>query len=393
MNNSISDVFLKVHLNFIYLNELYKITNSKVVERVLMQPRRFHDNPFLIYSFLLLFVLFYPIYPLIKFLKFFLKKKTSHLDFPSNSNVYLMFVSRLYELAENAKILRTNDIWLVGDSSQICQIKSGSVVYMSSLLNRWEILKSLYYSIICFYRGLKVYGYKSALLNIWAFDFYTRYYACMHIPTDCHLFFCNHIDANYVLVDHLPHRKKTLIQHGTMIIRRNPLNLSYPFYRTIEQYKIWSLNLPYKLRTVNELYSFSEKEYEASASAMFVNKPLKHIVGYKLKKTEPIGNAKLKTVLIIGYSPANKEDEEKVIRYFSNKNVNLVLKVHPWDTENNYAELQSKYKFMLVVGAKYPTADIVFSYGSTLAYEYEELGSRVFFYDDIDLDNLDSLNL
>lgn len=392
MINNINMRFLDVHSNFLYLNDLYKKRGHKEYQRLLLEPNRFHKNPVLIYTYLVFFLVLYPFSPFYKYIRKVFRHRVVQPKIHSNRNVFLCFTPQLYGLASNANLLNDANIWLVDTAENSSSIKTGTVFYYDDLVSKQELGLALRNSLMCFYKGLRVHGIKSVFLNIWAFDWYVRYYACMHIPADCHIYFCNHIDANYVLVDNLPHKNKTLIQHGTMIIKHNPHRLDYPDFFYNEKYSFWTYNLPYKLKTVNEIYAFTEKEYIACCSSMFVNTPTKHLVGYKLKSTVQVGDPQLKTVLIIGYSQSFASNEEAIVKFYQGRSINLILKVHPWELEKHYQEMKNTYEFTLVSGAVFPSADVVFTYDSTLALEYEELGSHVFYYDDIDFNHLEQFD-
>lgn len=64
------------------------------------------------------------------------------------------------------------------------------------------------------------------------------------------------------------------------------------------------------------------------------------------------------------------------------KDVNLYIKPHPGDKDNpDYREMSDKYECVIVPKSGYPHVDIVVSYESTLADEYEDVGVKVVRYD------------
>ena len=67
---------------------------------------------------------------------------------------------------------------------------------------------------------------------------------------------------------------------------------------------------------------------------------------------------------------------------------NVYVKPHP-ETKNfeEYLNLQRGYNFVLLESRDYPHVDLVLSYESTLAYEYEDVGVNVLKYNDINFDD------
>ena len=76
------------------------------------------------------------------------------------------------------------------------------------------------------------------------------------------------------------------------------------------------------------------------------------------------------------------DKEIEVIKDLSSKNVNLYVKPHPSDNPNSYEKLLVNNNFLLLDKGDYLKVDLVISYISTLATEYENNGVQVLRYDD-----------
>lgn len=87
-----------------------------------------------------------------------------------------------------------------------------------------------------------------------------------------------------------------------------------------------------------------------------------------------------KNVLLVCWS--NNINYEQRICQLINSDCNLLIKPHPGDKDNpEYVEMKEKYGCKIVPKTGYPKVDIVISYDSTLADEYDDAGVRVIRYD------------
>lgn len=130
--------------------------------------------------------------------------------------------------------------------------------------------------------------------------------------------------------------------------------------------------------------------------ASFINEKQERIVKYVLLKGTPrivkyrrsicfteneilLQNNK-KNVLLICWSQRIKREWE--ICALLHHDVNLYIKPHPGDSDNtDYRKMSEKFGCIIVPKSGYPKVDIVISYESTLADEYEDVGIRVIRYD------------
>ena len=87
-----------------------------------------------------------------------------------------------------------------------------------------------------------------------------------------------------------------------------------------------------------------------------------------------------KNVLLVCCNQRIKE-EWLIVKQISSL-VNLYIKPHPADTHNStYTKMSVEYNCVIVSKSEYPNVDLVISYESTLADEYEEVGIRVIRYE------------
>ena len=57
-----------------------------------------------------------------------------------------------------------------------------------------------------------------------------------------------------------------------------------------------------------------------------------------------------------------------------------------------YRKIKDQYCFILITEDIFPDVDIVFSYSSTLAFEYENSGKKVIYYNNIRTNNSNKIN-
>ena len=88
-------------------------------------------------------------------------------------------------------------------------------------------------------------------------------------------------------------------------------------------------------------------------------------------------------ILIVGYSTLYIDKETELIKRFQGTGIRVYLKNHPTLQVSAYKEIQSFLDFVLLDGPIFPKVDVVFSYSSTLALEYDALGVEVILYDSL----------
>lgn len=302
--------------------------------------------------------------------------------------LFLLASPALPKVTKNAGIEeRENDRWLEIPWLHYSDIKDKRYISVFNLISVSDVLSSYVdaVSVVFYLYGTK--GYRFTLPSLKAYRWFIYNKAIRAVPLDVELFFSNHKNTFAVLFDNLPHHHKTLIQHGTEIIMENPNNINFPFYRYDEHYGFWSENLPYKYKHLSCQYCFTEKERVAMSMSIVNCLPETHIVGYSLKNF----NENLEgdsAILIIGYYSLFFEREKRLLSMLSNCGIKVYLKNHPIFPPSVYDKIINQYNFTLLNGPRFPKVDVVFTYSSTLALEYEDLGAKIILYDKMDDEEL-----
>lgn len=381
---SLIHIYLKSHINHIYLNDLYKKSGKKEYRRVLLEPSRFRGNRLLVF---LLCVTYWILMPFIfggKLLKSIIAKR----KYPYNGKTYkryflLCMNEALPRIVKNAGIATSDSAWIVREEQY-----SPDINYVSyyRYLNLKDLFFLYFVSLVAYYKSILQYGIQVSVLAVEAYDFLLKYCSCSRFSVDSDYYFCNHMDRNAVLIDHLPQYNKHLIQHGTLIMRNLRPGLSRDDMVCNSEKTIWTYNVPYKYNSIKKVYCFSEKEYIALCMSILHNSPNYKVVGYSLKTT-PIDDAR-KSVMIIGYFSNYADKEEQLISRLQKYEVKVFLKNHPCQARKWYDDMINKYEFEFIDGPYFPAVNYVISYESTLALEYESVGSTVFYYDEYTIDQI-----
>ncbi len=155
-------------------------------------------------------------------------------------------------------------------------------------------------------------------------------------------------------------RNSTFIQHGKLMDTLRLIKVSTPAYA----------------------YYINKTQQEVCEKVLFKYPP--HNVGYR-KHLEFTCNDLLKdngkkNVLIVCWSNNIKQEWE--ICSILGNSVNLYIKPHPGDKDNpEYPKMAEQYDGVIVPRTGYPHVDVVVSYESTLADEYEDVDVKVIRYD------------
>lgn len=326
------------------------------------------------------------IFPLI-LLPFLLKSIVAFLSsnrHPIDCSCLMLPLSiALPRVSKNAQKLIHNEKWLITPFSRNDSIPKEKRITVFELLSFNEVIEAYIDAVRVFYYIPYRFGLKYGLVATHAFYWFMYKSSLRKVPLDVELFFANHKDMYSPLLDKLPHKNKTLIQHGTEIIMRNPNKLGNYYIREVSGFGCWAQNMPFKYKTIGRVFCFTEKEREALKMSILNCSPLFMISGYSLKEFNENLNGE-KAVLIVGYYSLYSKIEEKVVSLFQNTGIKIYLKNHPVFPSNVYKSLENKYDFILLNGPIFPRVDVVFSYDSTLALEYEALGAKIVFYDLMD---------
>lgn len=136
-----------------------------------------------------------------------------------------------------------------------------------------------------------------------------------------------------------------------------------------------------KIGKVDYAYYIDREQKNICEKNLIENKPVASFrKKINLTVIDKLYQHNLKNVLII--CNMSFFEKEKEIIHDLNKKVNLFIKPHPGDSYDSYNSLLLKYKFILLEKDTFPKVDIVISYISTLATEYELNGIPILRYND-----------
>jgi len=378
--------YLLTIYNILFLNQKELENGEKEYVEVFGSrfiPRAIINNSCLCKLYVWTIVLFYPFILLPKFIKACFDCVATDMVAYSKDRIFLLATIALPRVAKNANIIRVDDNWLLLPWVDNDDVSTENKLSVFNFLSLKEVITSYFDSIRILYIIGNRWGYKYLLISVKSFFWFLYDKAIRHIPENVELIFANHKDNYSPLFENLPHKKKTLIQHGTEICMQNAHNIRYPLYLYSELYGFWVNNMPYKYSTITKLYCFSKKERAALGMSVLKCEPVTEVVGYCLKDF----NANLegeKAVLIVGYYELNHDLEERVISLLQGSGIKIYLKNHPLFQPDIYVSLEKKYNFNLLNGPVFPKADVLFTYDSTLALEYGELGVPVIYYNNLD---------
>lgn len=380
------NIRLRSRDNATYLNKIYKLTESEEYTEILgisQQKRIFRKHPLLFRLYAILIVFSYPC--------FLLYKLVCALLYPINNisldtdYICLLTSSALSRALDKTELKNVPKVWI--DLPWKCY-NNGTIpnhIGVFQLLTKNEILFCAYDSLKVFLFVLFKYGLNSVLLEYYNYSWFLYVTAVEKVVDGKTIIFCSHMDEWTVALDHFNAKRKILIQHGTMAIRNNKYGLTQQDLSYLSKQNCWTYNAAYKYKTVETLYSFTEDEYDLICKSILNNKPYKKISGYGI--TLNAINHNKKNILIIGYYPKYNKTEELILRSLQDDRFNLYLKNHPTLDSSLYSGMLNYYNFKLITENFYPDVDIVFSYQSTLALQYQAMGKHVYFYDDFEPTN------
>ncbi len=385
--------FLTSFINLKILSEIDKINgidngnsilgiSSKAIPRTLKGNRAFVKIYLCLISFLFpVWILFFVLLAIINILKI---KKEPY----KGEKLFLLSSIALPRVVNNAGIdVEKEDGWLAIPWFKFRDIEDKRVLSVFHFINLFDILSAYWDSVLVVAYLLKRSGLQYIIPAIKCYRCFLYNKALQRIPSQVELIFANHKDTFATLIDALPHQKKSLVQHGTEILMENPNNIKNPYYCFHEDGNYWSQNLPFRYKSLNKLYCFSKKELEAMKTSVLNCAPEVVYVGYSLKKFNENLNGE-KAILIIAFYDLYYEKERELISLLQNKGIRIYLKNHPLFSATVYSDLEREYSFVLLDGPRYPKVDVVFSYSSTLALEYENLGARIILYNNMDHNTL-----
>ena len=298
-----------------------------------------------------------------------------------------MFVGhdrRLYTISDKNKLIKKDDIWLrlLCDTYSIPDDKI--VVNIIDYVTPLEIIKSGIQAFFLHIQTIQCLGYNMYFLSYKAFEWCITDYALRHVPGNVELIYSYICDRFAIMIDKLPHREKTLIQHGTMHFGNVTVDAGHHIFHPERGFYIWKDLYKSKPSTI---YCYTETDEWALSNSVIANTPKYIYMGYGF---EPAFKPKKKSVLIVSNYYIFAEKEESIIKQLQNLDIEIYLKNHPSHANSLYDEMRSKYKFNFIGGleTKLPAVDLLISYDSTLACESASIGSKVLYYGHFDENNV-----
>lgn len=231
-------------------------------------------------------------------------------------------------------------------------------------VSAWDVVKAYFLSTVAIFGAPSKLKFKYVLRTFNSFEFFLLYFLLRNISPDITLCFCNQMDRYAILFDHAPQKNRILFQHG----------IEMP-------YADW----PVKFERTDTVYVLSMEEKKNLFKAAFKVTPT-HI--YQLKPTIELAemsdddNFKILIVGFPGYLMFDKE--YKIVKAFAQEGYSVYLKPHPGKEDmTTYLEVERKYaNCKIILEKKFPDVNVVCSYRSTLAIEYQAYGKFVMMYDD-----------
>jgi len=227
-------------------------------------------------------------------------------------------------------------------------------------LSMSDLVKSYIYSIeLSVFQKMK-YGWRDFLFRSdSSFVFFLVYFFVQKCDKSNDFFFVNQIDRWAHLFGNL-NANTYMIQHGKQLMK-------------IPAIRIGSIKCAYYI---------DDSQRVIFEKTLFKNKPIaRYRANFYFTANNKLLHNGLKDVLLI-CNDIYVNREIKVLQICANKKLNLYLKPHPLDSMSRYDELKSVYNCITLGKVDYPKVDLVISYDSTLADDYEKVGAKVIRYDD-----------
>lgn len=281
-----------------------------------------------------------------------------------NSNIMLGFSikrkERFIKLLESID-LDKNDVVLIQLYSNNDTYNEFTNVSLFSGIKYLDIIKSFIYSIKILFLMKKKYGKQDFLFRAYsAFEYFLFYFFVLRSCTSNTYYFYNLIDRWAYLFGNTIH-KTCLIQHGILSKGRKVR----------------------KIGRVDCAYYISMEQKEICERILFYNVPHAYYRKTLLfSSNNKLLHNELKNILLV-CNLYFLEKEKTIIQDISKRNANLYIKPHPLDINiEDYKNLLKDNNFVILEVNDYPEVDIVISYKSTLADEYENNGVIVLRYTD-----------
>ena len=331
----------------------------------------------------LLFPFIYVCFVLLNFIKSFIYRLLYKKIILDKKSYFLAVDNFSLSIQKRVQTYATNAIWICNTRFSKSRYDNlGDTISIYSIASGIDILMSSFESICLLYKIYRVYGRYYILYALNGFDWFVYKRVLDNMPVDATIYFFNQKDRWAIMEDSLEVRSKILIQHGTEIIHKKE-----PCLKEFRK-GLYCYDMPIKSKTLTEVYALSEDEYDAMKNAIFDSNPKKHIIGIQFNPT-PLKTSKF-SVLIVGLAGAFDNVESKLLEMLTTLNVDIYLKNHPTKDPHFYDNLLEKYQFNFINSNFFPLVDLVISYESTLALEYESVGVDVIYHTNNTLDEIEN---
>ena len=257
-------------------------------------------------------------------------------------------------------------------------------IKITELVNVGDTIKAFSFAIQSLWYLSKSYGYWSCIYALNAFDCYLLMIALDNLSEDVILATDAQIDRLAYILDSARQANKEIIMHGSLFIHGSPLNFLLPYVvynnKTIE----WCYNMPVRLKKISKVYSFSQKEgYYFKLSVMTPDStPMIVEVGYGTKFSKISKSIHRLDILLVANDTMLLHEIQMCHLFFRN-GYNLFIQIHPLSNTSKYKSIENKGIAKIIKPNQInPLVDLVVSYGSTLAHEYEVINIPVIYYTD-----------
>lgn len=382
-HNSFFDIYLKSYENHLFLKRWeYSLKGGKNAEKqnalFLSVPGKLRKYTWLIKLFLPIFLFLYLLSKMI--ITLFSKVLVGNLIYELDviDKIYINTNGLVIPLKKG--MLKEDDYVLEYPQKWIDKELIPRLVNILQLISYKDIWQSFSISCLSCCKLLVEKGYCSLIYGFTSFQLCCLYYALNHFSDTVELLTSSQKDRWVTLIDNAKQNNKSIIQHGTNYIRGgNNMDGLKDFINECEGK--YYLNLPHKLRTITKIYSFNETEAKYMLMGEHENHSISVIyIGYLTKFSEV--NIERKTALIIGNAKYYYNIEKHLVSLLTSLNYYVFLKNHPLCDASVYNIYKDNEQFELITDRDFnPSTQIVFSYNSTLANEYECNGCKVIFYD------------
>lgn len=284
----------------------------------------------------------------------------------NDNQLFLLFNTLIIEKSKGADLFTQSKSWLLAPYYKRRNELTGKEQYtMYDFIKIADVMFAYKCAIFSFFPLCRKYCYELTIFHYCSFDFFLVYKSLEHIPSDVTIFFSTQMDRWSLLFDRSKQVNKILIQHG----------LEEPS----DQWRC-------RFSHVETVYAISENEARHLLHACFKILPKYiHYIRPTLNLTKiNLGNKM--NILIVSHTATYFVQECKLIQGLSDLDVGIYVKLHPTLKGNMFSSLQKQYSFRIIENQTFPDVDIVVSYNSTLAREYEQLGKKVLYHTEMGVD-------